>query len=306
MILASTIPFWYALRWAWWYARAHAVALPPLPAALPVRAESGDVEIGFLGDLMGLGGKDLALDPALGAFFEACHYVSFNLEGLTEATRAPVLWRQTTQHFRALEEMRRGIAGPQLIAGLANNHVDDVATLDLARTLTRLTQLGVVAIGTRHAPTFELAPGLVLHAATAWLGTTETAAHSSAALAFGEGQHLLFLHHGHEFHRSPRPATRAQVAQLPANVVGVVGHHTHFPQGIQTAPRFVAWSLGNLAVKYGTKPVNWGLALRLVLRRVDGAWRIVGHRATYLRNYRRGETVHVCVADSPKRLTLDG
>lgn len=304
MISASRIPLLYALRWAWWYARAHAFELPELPAPVVVRAQSGDVEVGFLGDLMGLGDKRLTLDPALGEFFRSSQYVCFNLEGLTESSNYPILWRQTTRHFSALEELRRVIVTPVLIAGLANNHIDDVSTLDLAKNINRLSQLGMLTIGTRLAPSFELAPGLRLHAATSWLGREESAAHSSDKLKFGPAQHLLFLHHGHEFHRYPRAQTKALMTRLPASVVGVVGHHTHFPQEIQTAGRFVAWSLGNLAVKYGSKPVNWGLALRLVLRPVEGAWRIVGHRATYLRNYRSGETVFVCIEDSPKRLKI--
>lgn len=304
MITASRIPLLYALRWAWWYARAHAFELPELPAPLVSRSQSGDVEVGFLGDLMGLGDKKLSLDPSVGEFFGTCQYVCFNLEGLTESSNYPILWRQTTRHFSALEELRRVIAEPTLIAGLANNHIDDVSTLDLAKNITRLNQLGIMSIGTRLAPSIELAPGLRLHAATSWLGKEKTAAHPSDLLNFGQDQHLLFLHHGHEFHQTPRAETRALISGLPASVVGVVGHHTHFPQEIQIAERFVAWSLGNLAVKYGSKPVNWGLALRLVLRQVDGGWRILGHRATYLRNFRRGETVFVGIADSPKRLKI--
>lgn len=305
MSIARQIPLSYALAWPWWYARAHAFPLPALPPHRPTRIESGDVVLGFLGDLMGLGSKDLVLAPELSHFFADCGHVCVNLEGLTETSNYPILWRQTTRHFRALEELRRAFPAATLIAGLANNHVDDVTTLDLAKNLARLNQLGFVAIGTKRSPSFELAPGLRLHAATAWLGREP-----SAALAIDEldvtsaHQHLLFLHHGHEFHRGPRAATVATVEQLAPSVIGVVGHHTHFPQGLSVDERFVAWSLGNLAVKYGSRPVDWGLALKLVLRQVTGAWQIVGFEAAYLRNFRQGTAVHVCVELPQKRLKI--
>jgi poly-gamma-glutamate capsule biosynthesis protein CapA/YwtB (metallophosphatase superfamily) len=283
-IPAKPLPLLYALSWPWWYWQGKKLNPDPKTWATSDYRESYDLELGFLGDLMGLGDKDLAIHPQVSLFFRGCQSVVFNLEGLVENKSRPVLWNQTTRHWRVLESVREAFLDHHLIAGLANNHIDDVAHHDLQKNLAMLNQLDITAFGTKENPTIYLKDDLQLHAITAWMGKNPTAAATFQDLKLDQGQHLLFVHQGHEFHETPKVETINAVHALPENLIAVIGHHTHFPQAVEMQKRFVAWSLGNLAVKYGGRPVNWGLALRLGLKYLNGQWQVRGFKYQFIRN----------------------
>jgi hypothetical protein len=292
-ITAHPLPLRYALSWPWWYIQGFKLNPDVKSWSQSKYDENYDLELGFLGDLMGLGDKDLAIDPKVSLFFRGCQSVIFNLEGLVEQKKRPVLWNQTTRHWRVLESIREAFIDHHLIAGLANNHIDDVSRDDLQKNLAYLGQLGISEFGTRNNPTIYLKDNLQLHAITAWRGKKHTAAATFENLKMAQGEHLIFVHQGHEFHEKPKEETIEEVHALAENVIGVIGHHTHFPQAIEMQKRFIAWSLGNLAVKYGGRPVNWGLALRLGLKLIEGRWHVKGFKYHFIRNTPEKERVVV-------------
>jgi len=263
-----------------------------------------EFEVGFLGDLMGLGNKDLKLDSSLVDFFKGVETLVFNLEGMTSRKNKWVLKSQTTNHFRHLDEIRNKFPQTRIISGVANNHLDDVSDDELIECFTQIKQRNIEVIGTKEHFQTELRPNLNLHALTFWKGKKESSVATLEEIESLSGQNILFFHQGDEFQLEPKGEEVQRIKELPASFIAVINHHTHFPQRIEIKERFIAWSLGNLAVKYGGHPVNWGIAMKLGFGKKNGEWRIHSSHYTFIKNYPGKTDVLVKVEKVPSSQSL--
>ena len=198
-----------------------------------MKGEEVEFEIGLLGDLMGLGDKDLELDPSVKDFFDGIETLVFNLEGFIDPKKRPVLISQTTRHFRHLEHLKQQFPSIKILAGVANNHIDDLSPEKLAACLTGVEERGIEVFGTKDHCSVDLRPGLKLTGLTYWKAAQKSFAATLDDLRPGNEQEILFLHHGTEFQLEPSADDIERLKDLPSNIIALICHHTHFPQRIE-------------------------------------------------------------------------
>jgi hypothetical protein len=281
---ARRFPLSYYLTWPWRYLQGRKNLFLAATAVPPPKWSSGeyDLAVGFLGDLMGLGDKDLVISSEVKDFFADTSTLIFNLEGPLQAARVHLgLKTQATYSERPLRHLRETFPHHRLIAGLANNHIDDVSEAEFQQLLTLLNELKIEVLGLKSAPVLALAQELEVVGVTLWKSVEDTRALS--VLPSSHSKRIVFAHFGDEFQSNPSNEQREFERKLGPNDVALVGHHTHFPQPIEFTGRYIAWSLGNFAVKFGGRPVNWGLAIKLGFSQQQD-WCNTGLDHTLIRN----------------------
>ena len=130
--------------------------------------------------------------------------------------------------------------------------------------------------------------GLVLSEKVYLHGATSFSNQPSDAVAYLDGAspnpdcdlNILCPHWGEEFVVYPGPEQIAAGRELLRDWDMLIGHHSHCPGPVAAYPvegreRWIAYSLGNLAVFFDARAVRWGMVLKLVLGPgEDGTWRI--------------------------------
>jgi hypothetical protein len=276
----------YKLKWPWWYLRA--TVRPPVKAPF-IPLKSGDfsqseIVLSFVGDMMGVGHRHLELSPELKTWIGGSTHFCFNLESLVSASFKLPLIHQITRHYHFYQEIRSQFPKLKLLANLANNHIDDLNQQETDLCFSGLSQLGVQLFGSREVPAVELAPRLKLLGATTWYTHAKTRANCfDPQQVISDESFLLYLHAGDEFRLTVNPELVDLESKLPANVLALLGHHTHTPLPIEKKSRFVAWSLGNFCIAFGGNPVRYGEMVKVGLRQKGGEWEINAHQWSFLK-----------------------
>ena len=267
----------YRLRWPWLYFRGTSSSKRSfnwLPQLAP-EAQELDLEVVFMGDLLGMGDKSLELSSELRAWIGRPDFLIFNLEAQIHPRSHLPLLKQSFKNNSFFKTLKNDFTQSQLIAGVANNHFHDFSETARLAGWQELKDLGYHIVGTHSTPKLSLAQGLELQACTAWVDHEEGAARSDDMKLTPQTQQLIFLHAGVEFSADPDAELLAFEKNLPSSVLALVCHHTHRPSGIEhTGRRVVAWSLGNLCTPFGGGPVRWGQVLKLRLKKAEGLWAV--------------------------------
>lgn len=246
-------------------------------------AQDADLELVFLGDLLGMGDKPLELSRELKAWIGRPDFLVFNLEAQIHSGQHLPLLKQSFKDNRFFQALKTDFSHSKLIAGVANNHFHDFSEPERLLGWKQLQDLGYQIVGSQAIPTLTLAQGLELHCNTAWVDQPGGAAKLEDMKLSSQTQKLLFLHAGVEFSADPDPELLEFEKNLPDSVLALVGHHTHRPSGIEYTPkRVVAWSLGNVCTPFGGEPVRWGQVLKLRLKKAADQWTVVQTQWSYV------------------------
>lgn len=265
-------------------------------------AQDADLELVFLGDLLGMGDQPLELSRELKAWIGRPDFLVFNHEAQIQTAKHLPLLRQSFKSVSFFQMLRSLLPKTNLIAGVANNHFHDFSETARLAGWQELKELGYQIVGTQAIPTLTLSQGLELHCYTAWVDQDGGAANIEDMKLSSQTQQLLFLHAGVEFSADPDPELIAFEKKLPDSVLALVGHHTHRPSGIEyTHKRVVAWSLGNMCTPFGGEPVRWGQVLKLRLKKAAGQWSVVQTQWSYVNCRVSGEGAVVELASDYQR-----
>ena len=274
----------YRLKWPWWYLRGNRPSTRPFkwvpkddkPSEKAQSAD--DIELVFLGDLLGMGSQKLEVSPELQSWMGEPNYLVFNLEAQIQTANHMPLLKQSFRDFSFFETLRKSFPKTKLVAGVANNHFHDFDSHSRKICFDGLRERGILVKGEEGEETLHLASNLTIKFHTAWVEDTNQKPGPSQIenLKLEKNtQSLLFLHAGQEFAVTPPKELEVFEATLPENLLALVGHHTHRPSGIEwRKERLVAWGLGNFCTPFGGNPVRWGQVLKVRLSRGESGWKI--------------------------------
>jgi hypothetical protein len=276
----------YKLIWPWWYLRStfyKAVKTPFIPLKSGDLSQS-EIVISFVGDMMGVGNREIVLGPEVKSWIAGGTHFCMNLESLVSTRYKLPLIYQLTKHYNFYDELKRSFPHVCIMANLANNHIDDLSSTEVDECLSHLSQRGIKLFGTKSEPTYTLAPDLKILGATTWYQKDDTLANCFEPQQIEtNGATILYLHAGDEFSTSVCPELVSLERNLPGNVIALLGHHTHLPLPIENKKRFVAWSLGNFTIAFGGNPVRYGQIVKLGFKQMNGQWFINGHQWSFLK-----------------------
>lgn len=237
--------------------------------------DSHEIEVVFLGDLLGMLHQPLDFSSELKAWIGKADFVFFNLEAQIQPKFHLPLLKQSfkTDHF--FKSLKSNFPKSRIVAGVANNHFHDFPPETRQSSFNRLKELGIELAGFKNHSSYPLADGLNVHLHTAWVDEWGGAAPLEDFSPQKGAQSLLYVHAGREFSVDPDEEFREFEKSLNDDVLALIGHHTHRPSGIEwLGKRLVAWSLGNICTPFGGGPVRWGQVLKIKLKKNENQWMI--------------------------------
>lgn len=269
------ISLFYLLKWPWLYLRGSQASKSKFNWVNPEGEgkEDHDIEVVFLGDLLGMLHQPLSLSSELKTWIGEPDFLFFNLEAQIQCKFHLPLLRQSfkTDHF--FKSLKSSFSKSRIVAGVANNHFHDFSLEARTSCFAHLQTLGIELAGFKNQPCYQLAEGLNVHLHTAWVDQWGGASPLEDFKPIEGTQSLLYVHTGREFSIDPDGGFRDYEKSLNDNVLALIGHHTHRPSGIEwKTKRLVAWSLGNVCTPFGGEAVRWGQVLKLKLKKKENQW----------------------------------
>lgn len=242
------------------------------------------LRLAFLGDVMGLRGRRLVVDPAVRQFVADCDFLVANFEGTLTTARKSTPYDQVHEP-RILDALAALFPPEKTFLSVANNHAADFGEAAFRESVARLRERGFRVFGTATEPAVDPCPEARLVAWTCWSNRPAAfLSHGPAPDAglFRPGAcHLLFPHCGYELEWFPRRETAREYRQWLNSGEAAIGHHPHTPQPVASAhdtatgrQKLLAYSLGDFCF-CGPRLdfYRWGLIVKMELGpTLAGAW----------------------------------
>lgn len=217
------------------------------------------LKVTFLGDMMGVGIRDITICENLKKRINASDYTVINLSSVITNEYSMVLERQHT-HPQIFLKFCDQLPMEKIIFSLANNHIMDFGKNGLQNTIIQLRRVGAKIIGLKDKPSIELAKGLNLKASTSWY--TDKNITSNLDESCAKDATLHYIHWGEEYKTEPSKEQVEHVKKLSENDLLICGHHSHCPQPIKIInDKLTAFSLGNFTSFHDASRINSGLVM---------------------------------------------
>lgn len=217
------------------------------------------LKVTFLGDMMGVGIRDIKLCDNLIKRIHASDYTIINLSSVLTNDYSMVLDKQHT-HPQIFLKFCDQLPMEKVVFSLANSHIMDYGKNGLQNTLIQLRRVGAKIIGLKDQSTIELAKGLKLKASTSWY--TDKNITSNLDELSAETSTLHYIHWGEEYKTEPSNEQIEHIKKLSENDLLVCGHHSHCPQPIKIIDdKLAAFSLGNFTSFHDSSRINSGLVM---------------------------------------------
>lgn len=223
------------------------------PGQLQILSEPSDFNIGFIGDLMPINGKNFVLSPELSDHLKSLDLLVVNFEGvITDSKR----FLAQVHHPEILEKLRTIYQGPILL-NVANNHSGDFGENAFYKHLEYLNRNNFPIFGYRENPFFEL-NNIRFYSASLWsnqefnvINRFTYQMHEEINRNISKNYFNIFLPHwGYEMQRYPIKKHQDFAYNLLNTWDMIIGNHTHCPQPAELIPfeneqKLIAFSLGN-------------------------------------------------------------
>lgn len=217
------------------------------------------VKITFLGDMMGVGLRQVDLSEKLLKRINESDYTIINLSSVLTNDHSMVLERQHT-HPQVFLSLCDKLPMDKIVFSLANNHILDYGNNGLQNTLLQLRRVGAKVVGLKNRSTIELRDGLKLKASTCWY--TDKNVTNIIDNQISDTSTIHYLHWGEEYKAAPSKEQIEHVKSLDENDLMVCGHHSHCPQPIKIInDKLSAFSLGNFTTCHDSSRINSGIVM---------------------------------------------
>lgn len=217
------------------------------------------LKVTFLGDMMGVGIRDIKICDSLKKRIEESDYTIINLSSVITNDHSMVLERQHT-HPQIFLKFCDQLPMDKIIFSLANNHSLDYGKNGLNNTIIQLRRVGAKFIGLKDKATIELAQGLNLKASTSWYTDKNVTCNLD-----NEKSNTSTIHYicwGDEYRTQPTEEQVEHINNLNDNDLMICGHHSHCPQPIKIInDKLTAFSLGNFTSFHDSSRINSGLVM---------------------------------------------
>lgn len=245
-------------------------------------AITAEMKLGFLGDIMAMGDKDLRIHSRVEDFFKDVDFLVGNFEGVISSKKKGILG---LRHSKKVIDSLGSLFNPlKFVLCCANNHSGDFGWTEFNNSYQLLKEKGFLAIGRKDEPSILLKDQINLACATAWSNQP-----CSFVLKFGEIDkylnesakfNILFPHWGYEFRLYPNPAQIELGQELLEKWDMIVGHLSHMPQPItfndkNGTRKILAYSLGDFTLGSWLKKARHGLVVKTEVGPAEsGTWQV--------------------------------
>ena len=126
--------------------------LPSLESDFFLNSGIVKYNVGFAGDLMGIGRKRLVFSQELKTFFADCDYLVMNMESLITEKFYP---GSQTNTGRLLESLAEFFPTEKTFLSLANNHSGDFGYCEFCKSMAIIKKAGFNLFGTAENPSIS-------------------------------------------------------------------------------------------------------------------------------------------------------
>jgi hypothetical protein len=282
----ASYPLRESIGWLWrnisGVRKTNPCGIQALPQEALLNSIRARITLGFVGDIMGMGGRAFNISPDMHRFFDGCDYLIGNLEGTITGARKPRLDAQ--RHDPSiLDALARLFPPDRTFLSVANNHAGDFPQAIFMQSLDSLRKRGFHVFGLRQAPLVDIAGEVRVVAASMWsnrpcgeIAYLDTLGRCDNPTAFS----IAYPHWGYELEMFPRPEIVRAGGDLLQIYGAVVGHHSHVPQPLAAIThgdtrQLLAFSLGDFCTGMRIKKFQYGVACKMEIGPgKDGIWRI--------------------------------
>lgn len=245
-----------------------------------LNAVHAEMRLGFLGDIMDLGSRRLAVGRDVRAFFEDCDAVVGNFEAMINPAAGLRLIRQRHDED-IVEDLAAAFPPEQTFLSVANNHAADFGPGVFSSTVETLERRGFRVFGQKDRSYVDIREGVRIATGSMWTNRRcgwIAEFQDVYSVPRARGINLLFPHWGYELELHPRSQTVDLGQDLLRKYDAIIGHHSHTPQPVTRAPcngraRLIAYSLGDFCTGIRNKNYLRGVVLKMTLGPTgDGPW----------------------------------
>lgn len=258
--------------------------------------------IAFIGDVLPLGGKQVAISEELQDFLSDADAIVVNLEGVITGEKRFL----AQSHGEEILGLIRSLISGEIIINLANNHSSDFGKDGFDAQVKLLEGREFSHLLGFKGKRVTLNNNIVLHAASYWSNQNILTSHRFSYDELvesreGDGLYHIFLPHwGYEMELYPRVEQVKYANQLLRHGWdSIVGNHPHCPQVMQLKEnKLVAYSLGNFCYD-NINPNHWyGMALKMYFNCIDGCKpKLVQLKSTYTLQDWNGDQLAILATD---------
>ena len=257
--------------------------IPFIPQKITLNTITPKYRLGFLGDIMDMGTKDLQIESAVREFFKDVDFLIGNFEG-TVSKAKKVFMAQA--HSESILSVLEALFPPsKFVLSCANNHAGDFGWSEFNQSYQKLKQHGFIVIGRKDEPSILLEDSINVTSCTNWSNQPDTQYinyfNRIEELFNQEADcNILFPHWGYEMQLYPNPKQIEMGKLLLAKWNFIVGHHSHVPQPITSyevdhLQKLLAYSLGDFCSGLGLKKYRHGIVLKAELGpNKNGQWQV--------------------------------
>jgi poly-gamma-glutamate capsule biosynthesis protein CapA/YwtB (metallophosphatase superfamily) len=221
----------------------------------------------FLGDMMGVGLREVELSDALLKRIEDSDYTVINLSTVLTNDHSMVIERQHT-HPQVFLSLCDKLPMDKVIFSLANNHILDYGRNGLQNTLIQLRRAGAKIIGLKSRSSLKLRDDLQIKASTSWY--TDKNVTNLIDEDESDIDTIHYLSWGDEYKTEPSKEQVEHVKKLSDRDLLICGHHSHCPQPIKIIDnKLTAFSLGNFTTCHDSSRINSGIVMTTDLVKFD-------------------------------------
>jgi len=245
--------------------------------------------LGFLGDIMKMGKKDLQIDPAVKDFFKGVDFLVGNFEGTISKAKKVFMAQEHSEGI--LSSLETFFPPSKFVLSCANNHSGDFGWSEFNRSYQMLKERGFRVIGRRDEPSILLNNSVNITSCTYWSNQPNTpyVGYFNQAAEFFNPKadcNILFPHWGYEMQLYPNPKQIDLGKELLKQWDLIVGHHSHVPQPIASYDnKVIAYGLGDFCIGLMLKKYQYGIVVKVELGPGQtGQWQVgaVEWKFTYL------------------------
>ncbi|MHA1379040.1 MAG: CapA family protein [Candidatus Helarchaeota archaeon] len=240
-----------------------------IPQSTILNNVSPKFKLGFVGDIMKMGKRDLEIGNEIKQFFKDIDYLIGNFEGTI--TNAKKVFMAQEHNERIISTLKTLFPPEKTILTNANNHSGDFGWLEFNKSYEMLKNNGFITIGRRDEPSVLLADKINIVNVTNWSNQPcQYVAKFDEAENYYNSEaefNILSSHWGYESQLYPNPKQIKLGKQLLKSWDLIHGHHSHVPQPItayeiNNSKKLIAYSLGDFCIGLKMKKYRCGIIFK--------------------------------------------